>query len=192
MQPYFLPYLGYWQLLAAVDRFVVYDNIQYTKKGWINRNRFWRAGGHAYFTIPVKYASDFLVVAEREVAPDFDRVRMLAQLSGSYRKAPYFASVYPLLERIVMADQASLFDFIHHSLVATAGYLGIRTPIVISSSVAIDHTLRSEAKVLALCQALGADRYVNPIGGRDLYSRATFQPQTALAPFRRRPRRRHL
>ena len=56
MQPYFLPYIGYWQLLSAVDQFVVYDNIKYTKKGWINRNRFLRDGTDAVFTIPLKGA----------------------------------------------------------------------------------------------------------------------------------------
>ena len=65
MQPYFLPYIGYWQLLAAVDQFVVYDNIEYTKKGWINRNRFLRNGGDAFFTLPLKKGSDYLKIAER-------------------------------------------------------------------------------------------------------------------------------
>ena len=71
MQPYFLPYIGYWQLLAAVDRFVVYDNIQYTKKGWVNRNRFLRHGAAATFTVPVRHDSSGLTVVERVVADEF-------------------------------------------------------------------------------------------------------------------------
>lgn len=174
MQPYFLPYLGYWQLMAAVDRFVVYDNIQYAKKGWINRNRFLRNGADAFFTVPLKKGSDFLNVADRSIADDFDPKTLLNPLAAAYRKAPLFGDVFPVLEAIVTAAPRNLFAFLHHSLVTTANYLEIQTPIVVSSTVAIDHGLKSERKVIALCQALGATRYVNAIGGRELYSVPAF------------------
>lgn len=174
MQPYFLPYLGYWQVMSAVDRFVVYDNIQYTKKGWINRNRFLRNGADAYFTLPVKAGSAFLDIAERAIADDFEPAAMLRQWASAYRNAPHFAEVFPVLEAIVTAPTRNLFEFLLNSIEATADHLGIRTPIVVSSRIAIDHDLRSEHKVIALCRALGANAYVNPIGGRDLYSRTEF------------------
>ena len=174
MQPYFLPYLGYWQLLAAVDRFVVYDNIQYAKKGWINRNRFLRNGADAFFTVPLKKGSDFLDIADRWIADDFDPKTLLNPLAAAYRKAPSFGAVFPIIETIVTAAPRNLFEYLHHSLVVTAQYLDIRTPIVVSSTVAIDHGLKADRKVLAICQALGATRYVNAIGGRELYSVPAF------------------
>lgn len=174
MQPYFLPYIGYWQLLAAVDRFVVYDNIQYTKKGWINRNRFLRNGTDAFFTIPLKRDSDYLNVADRVIADDFDPATILNPWASAYRKAPCFGAVFPLLESIVTAAPRNLFEYLLHSLTATADYLEIRTPIVVSSTLPVDQGLRGEQKVIALCTALGADRYINFIGGRELYSTATF------------------
>ena len=177
MQPYFLPYIGYWQLLAAVDRFVVYDNIQYAKKGWINRNRFLRDGADAFFTVPLKKGSDFLNVADRAIADDFNPKTILNPMAAAYRKAPFVADVFPMLETIVTAAPRNLFEYLHHGLVVTANYLEIRTPIVVSSTVAIDHGLKSESKVLALCNALGATRYVNSIGGRELYSMPTFAQQ---------------
>src|SRR3954469_19367039 len=88
MQPYFMPYIGYWQLLGAVDAFVLYDNIQYTKKGWINRNRFLQNGKDVLFTIPLKKDSEYLDVVERALAEDFDGKKLLNQLEASYRKAP--------------------------------------------------------------------------------------------------------
>lgn len=185
MQPYFLPYLGYWQLLSHVDRFVVYDNIQYTKKGWINRNRHLREGGPSWFTVPLKKASDYLDVREREVAVDFDRDKLLRSFEAGYRRAPQFGAVQPLVERIVRVPATNLFDYIHSSLVETAGFLGITTPIVVSSSVDIDHTLASEQKVLALCHAVGADGYVNPIGGQSLYSGAAFAARSIRLEFLR-------
>jgi hypothetical protein len=174
MQPYFLPYLGYWQLLAAVDRFVVYDNVKYTKKGWINRNRFLQNGGPEYFTVPIKGGSDAATIAERELAGDFDRDKLLRSLAAAYRKAPRFAAVFPVVEQIVQARAANLFEYLHHSLVTMAAFLEIDTPMVISSTIAIDHNLQAGNKVLALCRALGADRYLNPIGGQELYSGETF------------------
>jgi hypothetical protein len=183
MQPYFLPYLGYWQLLSLVDRFVVYDNIKYTKKGWINRNRFLRDGRDAFFTVPLRRGSDRLAIVDRSVADDFDRDRLLNQLAGSYRKAPMFGSVCPVIEKIVRATETNLFRYLHHSILVMAEFLDIRTPIVISSTVPIDHGLRAESKVLALCKALGTDRYVNPIGGRELYSRSAFVEQGVALEF---------
>src|SRR5712692_6131938 len=166
MQPYFLPYIGYWQLLSVVDRFVLYDNIKYTKKGWINRNRFLRDGKDAFFTVPLRRASDFLDIVDRSVADDFDRGRLLNQLAGSYRKAPMFSSVFPVIEKIISATETNLFDYIYNSILVTAEFLEIKTPIVVSSTIAIDHGLRAESKVIALCKAMGTDSYVNAIGGR--------------------------
>ena len=189
MQPYFLPYIGYWQLLAAVDRFVIYDNIQYTKKGWINRNRFLRDGRDVYFTVPLKKASDYLDIAERQLADDFDRDQLLRTWRAAYRRAPHIGDVMPVLERIVRAPMANLFEYVQHSVVEMAAFLEIRTPMVVSSTVPIDHTLRAERKVLALCRALGADRYLNPIGGVELYSAAAFAAESVTLEFLRpRPR----
>ena len=83
MQPYFLPYVGYWQLLAAVDEFIVYDNIKYTKKGWINRNRMLRNGEDVMFSLPLQGASDSLDIVERELSDSFDREKLLSQFSGA-------------------------------------------------------------------------------------------------------------
>lgn len=174
MQPYFFPYLGYWQLLAAVDRFVVYDNIEYTKKGWINRNRFLRDGADAPFTLPLKKGSDFLDVRERSLADDFNPATLLNPFREAYRKAPYFDAVFPLIETIVKAAPKNLFDYLLHSLVATAAHLEISTPIIVSSTVPIDHRLKAGEKVLAMCGALGAHRYLNSVGGRTLYTAETF------------------
>lgn len=174
MQPYFLPYIGYFQLIAAADEFVVYDNIKYTKKGWINRNRMLSNGQDVMFSLPLKNAPDHLDVVERELAPGAERHRWLARLKGAYRHAPHYAQTAPLLERIAACPEANLFRFLHHALLECCAHLAIDTPVRISSSVAIDHALTAQDKVLALCQALGARSYLNPIGGTELYARADF------------------
>lgn len=175
MQPYFLPYIGYFQLMAAVDQFIVYDNIKYTKKGWINRNRMLLNGSDAMFSLPLKKDSDTLDVVQRELAAEFDRTKLLNQFKGAYGRAPYFAQTFPLLERIVRYEDANLFRYIHHSLTRLCEHLDIKTEIRISSEVAIDHDLKSQDKVLALCQAVGADTYINSIGGMELYAKDDFR-----------------
>lgn len=185
MQPYFLPYIGYWQLLAVVDKFILYDNIQFTKKGWINRNRFLRNGEAALFTVPVGRGSEKACIVDRTIAESFERRKMLSQFRESYRRAPEFKNVFPLVEAVVMASQSNLFQFIQHSISEVASFLGITTPIAISSSIGIDHNLRAEAKVLALCGAVGASTYINPIGGLSLYSRGTFLEYGVMLQFLR-------
>lgn len=183
MQPYFLPYIGYFQLIAAVDQFVVYDNIKYTKKGWINRNRFLQNGKDAMFSLPLKKGSDYLDVCERELATDFDRKRLLNQLRAAYRRAPHFEQTFPLIELVVRYAEPNLFLFLQNSIAQVCAHLGITTKIIVSSEVGIDHHLKAQDKVLALCEALDATAYVNTIGGMDLYSKKTFQEKGVKLQF---------
>jgi hypothetical protein len=177
MQPYFLPYPGYFQLFAAVDVFVVYDNIKYVKSGWINRNRLCRNGEAATFSLPLKHASDSLDVRERELAAAFDPDKLLNQFRGAYGQAPQFARVFAWLEQVVRHGERNLFRYLEHSIRAACDLLAVGTEIRTSSDIAIDHTLKKQDKVLALCRAAGARTYVNAIGGTDLYDKEEFRRQ---------------
>ena len=179
MQPYFLPYIGYFQLMNAADEFVVYDNIEFTKKGWINRNRILVNGKDSYITLPLKKDSDFLDVRDRYLADTwpFEKKKMLNRIVEAYRKAPQFGAAYPLIEKCVTFDKANLFKFILNSLVVIKQYLEIQTSFVISSTVPIDHALKADKKVIAICKARKADAYLNPIGGLQLYNREGFKAE---------------
>ena len=174
MQPYFLPYIGYFQLINAVDKYVIYDNIEYTKKGWINRNRMLMNGSDFLISLPLKKDSDYKMVCERELSSEYQPKKMLGQIKSSYQKAPYFKEVNLLLESILYAGETNLFKYIFHSVKAINNYAGINTEMVISSTITIDHQLKSEDKVLAICKALSADTYYNAIGGKELYSKERF------------------
>lgn len=174
MQPYFFPYIGYFQLIGAVDLFIVYDNIKYTKKGWINRNRILQDRHEALISLPLKNDADFLHVRDRELAVDFRSDKLLNKLKGAYCRAPYFEQVFPVLEKALNYDDRNLFRYLHNSIVAVCAYLKIGTPLAISSNIAIDHTLKSQDRVIALCEAAGANVYVNPLGGTSLYAEADF------------------
>jgi hypothetical protein len=174
MQPYFLPYLGYFQLLGAVDLFILYDNIKCTKKGWINRNRVLQNGRDVWFSLPLRAAPDHLDVRDRELAADFKPDGLLNQICGAYRSAPYFHPTYTMIEQIVRHPEQNLFWFLHHSIVSACEHLGVTTKIMISSDIPIDHSLKCQDKVLAMCEEVGATTYVNAIGGAELYSKDEF------------------
>ena len=177
MQPYLFPYIGYFQLMNAVDEFIVYDNIQFTKKGWINRNRILVNGADAYITLPLKKDSDYLDIKDRYLSDDWntESKKMLNRITESYRKAPYFESVFPLIEKSLLFGDKQLFNFIFNSLNLTKDFLEIKTSFVISSTIPIDHHLKSTEKVIALCKHQNATTYINPIGGVELYSKEEFK-----------------
>ena len=177
MQPYFLPYIGYFHLINSVDEFVIYDNIQYTKKGWINRNRILVNGGDKIITLPIKKDSDYLDVSDRYLADSWeqDRKKLLNIIKQNYQKAPYFSDIYSIIQDCIMVPEINLFKFILNSLNKLNLYLDINTKITASSTLNIDHTLKSQSKVIAICKNLNASTYINAIGGQDLYNVQDFK-----------------
>lgn len=132
-------------------------------------------GADSMFSLPLKKDSDSLDVVQRHLATDFKRDDLLKVWRGGYARAPFFSQTSSLLERIVQSEEQNLFKFVHRSIVEICAHLGLETEIRISSEVPVNHSLKSEDKVLALCQAVGANVYINAMGGQELYSRQRFQ-----------------
>lgn len=176
MQPYFFPYIGYWQLIHAVDKFVIYDNIQYSKGGWINRNRILVEGKDKFITLPLKKASDYLDIQERLLADNFPSVRgkLLNQIYAAYRKAPHFEEVYPLILMCMEYENPNLFQFLFHTIQCLMKYMDIKTEIFVSSKIERNSGLKKEKRVIALCKTLEGTQYINPIGGTSLYEKCDF------------------
>jgi hypothetical protein len=177
MQPYLLPYLGYFQLIAAVDTFVVYDDVQWMKGGWINRNRI-LAGGHPeWFTLPVKKDSLGTTIDEREFSEKFEseKQHILEKMRAAYKRAPYFQQTMSLMESCFAPDDKRVNRFIPQVLRTCCAHLGIRTEIILSSGLTKTAGLRGQDRVIDISRAVGATDYVNAAGGRDLYSREAFR-----------------
>ncbi|CAA2105229.1 hypothetical protein MBUL_03088 [Methylobacterium bullatum] len=188
MQPYLFPYIGYFQLIAAVDQFVVYDTVKYTKKGWINRNRFLRDGEPVVFTLPLHKDSDHLDIRERRVAASFDPDRLCAQIAQAYRRAPHLDETMGLVETVLRIESTNLFDHLRRALALTCAHLAIDTPVRTASEIEGVTDLRRQDRVLDICERLGASTYINPIGGTALYDPAAFaQRGIALRFLRSRP-----
>jgi hypothetical protein len=179
MQPYFFPYIGYYQLLSAVDEFIVYDNIEFSKKGWVNRNRILVNGADVFVSIPLKKDSDFLNIVDRSLSDTWgtDRQKILNRIKEAYRMAPFFPETFQLIENVLLSEEKNLFRFLLKSLELTKNHLGISTPLLTSSDVPIDHSLKAQNKVIAIASARNATRYINPVGGLDLYSKENFKKE---------------
>ena len=176
MQPYFLPYFGYFQLINSVNEFIVYDDIEYTKKGWINRNRILVNGIPQYITITLKKDSDYLNINERSLASSWtkDKTKILNKIKNSYRKAPCFDVAMPLIEEIMNDEEDNLFQFIFNSLEKICKFLAIETTVIKSSALNYDSSLKSQDKVLNVCETVGAGVYINSMGGKELYDMEAF------------------
>lgn len=172
MQPYFFPYLGYFQLIGCVDAFVIYDDVNYIKQGWINRNSILSNGQAQRISLALSKSSSYLCINQISVVDTGEK--MLKTIAQSYGKAPQFNTVFPLLEAVIRYKEKNLANYLEHSLQLTCSAMGIRTPLILSSSLQKDNTLKAQDKVLAICQELQATQYVNSIGGKTLYEKEAF------------------
>ena len=175
MQPYFMPYIGYWQLMAAVDTYVIYDDVNYIKKGWINRNNILVNNAKQLFTISLNGASQNKLINEITIADDFTKLRKTIHIA--YHKAPYYNDVMALLDKIFSYQSNNLADFIANSIKHVCQYLGIQTKIIMSSDIDKDNTLKGQDKILEICKLLDADTYYNAIGGQELYDKSVFEKE---------------
>jgi len=177
MQPYFLPYIGYWQLLNGVDRFVVCDNMQFTKKGWMRHNYILNNNGSSMFTIPVKHGPRELNICDRYITEQYfekDADKIIRKIKSVYQKAPYFEEVMPVVEQCILFKEDNLFLFILNSIKTVSGYLGIATQILVLSQIEADHSLKKQDRVIEICKKLGTRSYINTIGGLELYDKDIF------------------
>jgi len=179
MQPYLFPYIGYFQLINAVDVFVFHDDVQYIKRGWINRNTILYSGGNmpsTLFTFSVKYDMFGKKINERQYSDVFstEAKRLLKTLYYTYHKAPYYADTIELIREILTCNDRCVSQYNTYSLQKVAEYLGIKTRFLLSSTLKIPPELKAQNRVLWLCKYLGATAYINAIGGQNLYSEETF------------------
>ncbi|MFZ5491984.1 MAG: WbqC family protein [Pseudomonadota bacterium] len=171
MQPYLFPHLGYFQLIRAVDAFVVYDDVNYIKGGWINRNYILANGDKQLITLPLQGASPNKLINQVEVGGQH---KILQSLRHSYGKAPHFDAVYPMLADIFAQAEKNLARFLDYQLRRICDHLGLRPQWHISSVLDKDKGLRGQDKILAICQELGTTHYINVPGGRALYDQPSF------------------
>lgn len=176
-QPYFIPYIGYWQLINAVDVFIISDDYNYIERGWINRNRIIENGQPKYYNIEISHVSSNKKINELYLSEKFDRKKKLMQIRGAYRKAPYFEAGYALMNQIINFPELNLAGFLENSIRQICDYLEIKTKFVRASSIPNNCNLKREYRIYDQCRYVGADKYINAIGGQNLYTYKQFESQ---------------
>jgi len=195
-QPYFFPYLGFYQLIHAVDQFVIYDSFNYIKSGWVNRNRLLVVGaGPAYFTVPTEHGSSFKRIRDMKLSSHRNwRRKLLSTLVMNYKRCPFFVETYALIEAIIESETDSLSELSTRSIVDVCKHLEIKTSLITNPvyealesdlqqnslsetfpAVKLEQPSKSCVRLIAICQMLGASEFVNAIGGQTLYYKSDFQ-----------------
>lgn len=176
MQPYFFPYIGYFQLIHAADVFVFYDDVNYINRGWVNRNNILLNGAAHLITLPLQGASQNRKINEIEVADSTKALgKLLKTIAGAYARAPQFPVVFPLLSEWLSREFSSIGELNRVTTSAICQFAGITTRLVESSAVYNNAQLKGQERILDICIQEQAAIYINPIGGVDLYSNALFE-----------------
>lgn len=178
MQPYLLPYAGYYQLMMAVDKFVILDDVAFINRGWINRNRILVNGVAQYFTVPLESASQNKMISETTVISDGKwKIKLERTVEMAYKKAPFFKEVFPLFASIIQYSDLNLSAFLFHSAKLVNEFLGIDKTLVASSAIYGNRHLKGQARIIDICRQEKASTYINPPGGRALYDAGLFSKQ---------------
>jgi len=178
MQPYLFPYLGYFQLINAVDKFVICDDVQYIKSGWINRNNVLVNKEQHLFTFSVEKDRQFKAINERYYCGEIfnnEIQKFYSTLIRSYKRAPQFNEVFELISNIFEYKDLNVAEFNSNALKDICNYIGIDTEFIKSSEIQKNHCLKRECKVLEINKMLGATHYINAIGGTEIYCKDTFE-----------------
>lgn len=178
MQPYIFPYIGYFQMVNVVDKFIFYDDVNYIKQGWINRNKILVSGKGLLFTVPLIKPTSFALINKTEI--NFDiypswKLKFLQTLKQSYTKAPHFNAVYDLVEEILSRSHDSISALAIDSIRSVSEYLLIKTDFKISSENYRNQGLEKQNRLIDICKVEGANHYINAAGGQELYNQENFQ-----------------
>lgn len=181
MQPYLFPYIGYWQLIHAADVFVIFDDVNYINRGYINRNSILVNGKEQRFTLELKGASQNKWINQIDVGNN--KSKLLRAVELAYKKSPNFKAVYPLIEKVLVNEEENLAYFVGDSIKTVSDYLGVNTTFIYSSDLNKYNNLKGQEKIIDIAVRLSADHYINAIGGQGLYDETQFNQEGIMLSF---------
>ena len=173
MQPYLFPYIGYFQLIYASDLFLIYDDVNYIKRGYINRNSIGSVNGAVRFTVPVPSASQNKLISELSYSSDVAKI--LKTIEQSYSKSKYFSKVYPIIKDVLESEDRRIASVCLNSYKLIMQYLDVDINVIKSSDVEYDRSGSAADKLIELCRVFGANNYINSPGGKEIYSKCYFE-----------------
>ena len=186
MQPYFMPYVGYFQMIKAVDKFVFYDDVNYIKQGWINRNKILVNNNEFLFTVPLQKASPFVFIKDTEINDKMYenwKVKFSLTILQSYKKAPYFPEINDLVKNIVETECNTISQLAIKSVIEISKYLDLKAKFFVASERYDNKELERKERLMNICKKEKANHYINAIGGQELYSKADFMKEKIQLDF---------
>lgn len=173
MQPYLFPYIGYWQLINHVDTFIIYDDVNFINRGYINRNYLLQNNNAKLFTLELISASQNRKINEISIGNNSNK--LLKTIRQNYSKAPYFTEVFSLIKDIFEYPNKRLSSFVGNSLIVISRYLDLDTEFIYSSSLQNNKLLNAQDRLIEISKIFAAKYYVNSIGGEKLYQKSAFK-----------------
>lgn len=184
MQPYFFPYLGYYQLAYAVDKFVFFDDVNFINKGWINRNNILVNKSSTLFTIPLIKSSQNSLINEILITPDSKwKIKFFKTLEMAYGKAKYYKDTIDIINNVFENSKGNLAELTKSSIREVFNYLGLDKNWVDSSSAYLNRDLKGQSRIIDICKKENADSYINLIGGKSLYDSKSFEQENIKIHF---------
>lgn len=166
MQPYFFPYIGYYQLVNSVDEFVFFDDVNFIKKGYIHRNTICSQQAPLNFTLPVKNISQNRKINEHFYVKNFEKFKNSIYLS--YKKTPFFAEIFNLIENILSTDNLNVAELNSKTITSVFEYLDIQKKFSFASTLSIPKEEKGQNRIISICKKKSCSTYHNPIGAKDL------------------------
>lgn len=184
MQPYLFPYLGYFQLIYAVDKFILLDDANFMKGSWINRNSLLINNKRGRFNVPLQKSSSFKSINDLYIHDKLRwKTKFLKTISQNYKNAPYYYLFSPILEKIINSEAEKISDLIFISIIEINHYLNLNTPIERASMLYENQSLKGQERVLDICLQEKANHYINAIGGKEIYSFEYFKKNKIFLNF---------
>ena len=186
MQPYLFPYIGYFQMIKAVDKFVFYDDVNFIKQGWINRNRILLHSRDFMFTVPLEKANSFCLIKDTLINKrlyESWKFKFTQTISQNYKKAPYFDDTFRVITNVLNQNTTSISELSIESIKQVSEYLELNTLFIKSSEVYNNRGLERQERLIAICKSENASHYVNAIGGQELYTKESFEKENIKLNF---------
>lgn len=181
MQPYFMPYLGYFSLIKNTDEFILFDTVQFIRHGWIERNRILKPnGGWQYFQVPIiKESGRDTIIKDIKINNSENwKSKILAQLQHYKKRSPYYNKVVELLNDVFKLEYNDIVALNRVSLERICRYLGIDKKLSVFSEKCLDiaPVNAPDEWALNICKAIDrADEYWNPVGGLSFFDKSKYQ-----------------
>lgn len=181
MQPYFFPYIGYYQLVFSAENFVFLDDANYIKQGYINRNSILLNCKVQNFSLPVSGISSFRKINEHAYIDNFSKFLKMIELA--YKKSPFFDQAMPIIEEVSLDKSLNVAEKNAKSVMAVLSYLNCDRDFTYSSEIDIDRKKKGQERVIDICKKIGISKYRNSIGGKTIYDHNIFKSENIELKF---------